>query len=141
MGYTNNSGTSTADTSNIDDSSSSQSSTDPHIISDNETSSVSSIRQTNIVLPTSYKYPTEYDDHVLIPNIEYDVPDRYGQIHPIETEDLIQNTLRDFDNVLNHHIPVMKTKHVNDARCKCPELLTDSFKLMFLRCECFKVDV
>jgi hypothetical protein len=148
MGYSNNS-TSTASTSNIDDSSSSQSSLEQTILSDTDTSSVSSSSRpfpattTSTALPTTlYKYPIERDNVIsVIESIEYEVPDQYGQIHPIETDAMIQNRLRDFDDVLNHTVPVMKKKNFNEARFKCPELLTDSFKLMFLRCECFKVDV
>jgi hypothetical protein len=67
-------------------------------------------------------------------------PDVYGQIHPTETVDLIQKSLHDFHAILNH-LPDKKKHNVLQAQLKCPEMLTDSFKLMFLRCECYNTDV
>lgn len=74
-------------------------------------------------------------------NIIETEPDQYGQCHPIETDELIQRSILDFNLVLLNHIPNHKKLNVTNAERQCPSLLTDSFKLMFLRCECFKVDL
>lgn len=66
--------------------------------------------------------------------------DVYGQVHPEETDDLISKCLRDFDDAVNI-IPDKKKRCVMEAEKQCPDLLTSSFKLMFLRCEVFQVDV
>lgn len=79
------------------------------------------------------------DDHD--GEMQYSNVDIYGQKHPIETDQKIQNKLRHFDDFLQSRIPDDKKKSVLDAQRKCPELLTDSLKLMFLRCECFNVEV
>ena len=81
----------------------------------------------------------DVDDHD--EEIQYSNIDIYGQKHPIETDQMIQNKLRQFDAFLQNRIPDDKKKSVLDAQRKCPELLTDSLKLMFLRCECFNVEV
>jgi hypothetical protein len=95
------------------------------------------------MMQTSAIYPLEHTASVVSP-VENDVvegaADQYGQRHPIETDEMIEAALRDFDLVLQS-VPKSKKKYVLDAQCKCPELLTKSFTLMFLRCECFKVDV
>ncbi|CAB9518712.1 tocopherol transfer protein-like [Seminavis robusta] len=63
-------------------------------------------------------------------------PDDYGQRHPIETPQLIISKLRSFEYQLVL-IPHHKKTCLKKAMKNCPELLTDKFKLMFLRCECF----
>jgi hypothetical protein len=67
-------------------------------------------------------------------------PDAYGQVHPMETEDLIQQACIEFDETLDR-MPSKKKQNALDAQVKCPELVADSFKLMFLRCECFQTEV
>jgi hypothetical protein len=71
---------------------------------------------------------------------EEDDLDVYGQTHPIETEDLIQKSLHDFHAILEQ-VPNKKKHNVLQAQLKCPQMLTDSFKLMFLRCECYNTEV
>jgi hypothetical protein len=102
------------------------------------------------MMQTSFKYSTDSQQPLSLPVIEYDEEigevnsssaDVYGQKHPIETDELLQNSLRDFDDTLQNHVPISKKKSAMDAQRKCPSLINDSFKLMFLRCECFKVDV
>lgn len=66
--------------------------------------------------------------------------DVYGQIHPTETEALMQKSLHDFHAVLEH-VPNKKKHNALQAIMKCPEMITDSFKLMFLRCECYNTEV
>jgi hypothetical protein len=65
------------------------------------------------------------------------VPDIYGQIHPMETDELISSSLRQFDLAVN----LLRNDVVAVAERKCPHLLTPPFKLLFLRCEVFHVDV
>lgn len=67
-------------------------------------------------------------------------PDIYGQRHPRETPGLIKSKLREFDEQIGK-IPESDKESLSTAETKCPDLLTDDFKLMFLRCEVFHVDV
>ena len=67
-------------------------------------------------------------------------PDLYGQIHTVENDELIQKSLHSFDALLAV-VPDKKKHSVLQAQVKCPEILTDSFKLMFLRCECYNAEV
>lgn len=71
---------------------------------------------------------------------EGQVPDVYGQVHPIETTELIQSKHKEFEAELNK-LPKDKIVNLIKAKEKCPHLLTDDFKLMFLRCEVFNADV
>jgi hypothetical protein len=66
--------------------------------------------------------------------------DIYGQIHPNETPSLVEEKLEEFDNAVAK-IPQDEKANLWEAERKCPHLLTDDFKLMFLRCEVFNVDV
>ena len=66
--------------------------------------------------------------------------DIYGQIHPNETQALIAETLEEFDDAVAK-IPDEEKGNLWEAERRCPQLLTDDFKLMFLRCEVFNVDV
>jgi CRAL/TRIO domain len=62
------------------------------------------------------------------------------QVHPNETKELIAVKLREFDEELAG-IPAEKMMALLQAQEKCPELLTDKFKLMFLRAMVFNVDL
>lgn len=66
--------------------------------------------------------------------------DQYGQRHPIESEDLIRTTLKELEQEIAR-IAGDKRVAYNQAVEKCPQLLTDEFKLMFLRCEVFNAKV
>lgn len=65
-------------------------------------------------------------------------PDQYGQIHPIETDELIAAKRQEFETEL---AKISEKQNVEMAQQRCPELLTDDFKLMFLRCEVFQANV
>ena len=74
-------------------------------------------------------------------NIEMTQPDIYGQCHPIETPTLIETKLKEFEEELLK-LPEEKTISLKMANEKCPPGYIDNdFKLMFLRCEVFNVDV
>ena len=66
--------------------------------------------------------------------------DVYGQVHPIETNVFVSEKLAAFQEELGK-IPRHEKEEVCAAEVKCPKLLTADFKLMFLRCEVFNVDV
>jgi len=67
-------------------------------------------------------------------------PDIYGQMHPIETPELLKSRLRDFDRAVEKQATQAKASLLKAQR-RCPELLTNEFKLMFLRAECLTVDL
>lgn len=67
-------------------------------------------------------------------------PDQYGQRHPIETLELLELKQKEFQVELDK-IPDKVKRNVILAQEKCPELLTEKFKLMFLRAEVFNADV
>ena len=67
-------------------------------------------------------------------------PDQYGQLHPNETAELVESKLKAFEEEVKK-LSDDDTKNLKEAQEKCPELLTDQFKLMFLRCEVFNADV
>lgn len=67
-------------------------------------------------------------------------PDQYGQRHPIETDALISIKLKELE-VEIESIPKERREAYSQALEKCPDLLTDAFKLMFLRSEVFNADV
>ena len=69
-------------------------------------------------------------------------PDQFGQQHPIETPEIIETKLRELHEQLEHKIkPEKKKKVYEQAKMKCPELVTDQDLLLFLRCEAFRVNV
>jgi hypothetical protein len=67
-------------------------------------------------------------------------PDQYGQSHPIETDILIDNKLKELEFEIAK-LSEERREAYSQAVEKCPELLTDKFKLMFLRSEVFNADV
>ncbi len=74
-------------------------------------------------------------------------PDIYGQTHPIESPALITKRLQELEN----EIAKAGSVHAASKKCgtpdpnfllaerTCPDIATPSFKLMFLRCECYDV--
>ena len=69
---------------------------------------------------------------------EGQVPDMYGQLHPVETLELIARKRQEFEAEI---AKLPDKKNLEEAQKKCPHLLTDDFKLIFLRCEVFNADV
>mmetsp|Transcript_14728 Transcript_14728/g.30362 ORF Transcript_14728/g.30362 Transcript_14728/m.30362 type:complete len:289 (-) Transcript_14728:355-1221(-) len=67
-------------------------------------------------------------------------PDQYGQLHPIETPELLARKSTEFEQELSK-LSDQDWPGLKQAQEKCPELLTDAFKLMFLRCEVFNADL
>ena len=75
------------------------------------------------------------------PGVEVTEPDEYGQVHPHETPELIQSKLKEFEEELAK-IDDETRASADQAKAKCADgMLTDDFKLMFLRCEIFNADV
>jgi hypothetical protein len=68
------------------------------------------------------------------------IPDVYGQLHPVETVDLIERKRTEFEQELEKLSTNVKTS-LSQAEEKCPGLVTEDFKLKFLRCEVFNADV
>jgi hypothetical protein len=74
------------------------------------------------------------------------VSDVYGQLHPKETPELIAQKLTEMESEIEKLAADTSTTKQNclqlqQAQKRCPELLTDGFKLMFLRCEVFNANV
>ena len=68
------------------------------------------------------------------------LPDVYGQVHPIETPELIEEKLVALHKELAQ-LPQEKTKAWKQAQEQCPQLVDQEFELQFLRCEVFNADV
>ena len=66
--------------------------------------------------------------------------DLYGQYHPSESPDLISAKLEEFEREIKK-LPEEKKVWLLEAEEKCPDLVTDKFKLIFLRSEVFNADV
>ena len=71
-------------------------------------------------------------------------PDVYGQVHPVETPDLLETKRAELEEELRK-IPMEEKIEWMEAQAKCgidhPDLVGDDFKLQFLRCEVFNADV
>ena len=78
-------------------------------------------------------------------------PDLYGQTHPIESTALITTKLHEFNHEILHASSMQSSASKKCspstttepkflvAERTCPNITTPSFKLMFLRCECYDV--
>lgn len=71
--------------------------------------------------------------------VNFTKPDVYGQKHPLETPELIQRKLHELDLEIAKIAPNNK-KHLLEAERRCPKLLSDEFKLKFLRTDVFEAD-
>jgi hypothetical protein len=67
-------------------------------------------------------------------------PDVYGQVHPVETADLIDAKLVALHDELAQLPPEEKIAW-EQAQENCPQLVNRDFELQFLRCEVFNADV
>jgi hypothetical protein len=67
-------------------------------------------------------------------------PDMYGQLHPLETEELITSKLLALKDEISK-LPDDTTTAWKQALEKCPQLVDTDFQLQFLRCEVFNADV
>ena len=74
------------------------------------------------------------------PRRHKEVPDVYGQVHPHETPELIAEKLVALDAEVGN-LPKDKKISLMMAQERCPQLLTNAFKLQFLRCDVFRVKV
>jgi hypothetical protein len=68
------------------------------------------------------------------------VPDIYGQVHPVETAELIANKQEEFAIEISK-LPEAEATCLRQAHSKCPELTTEEFQLWFLRTEVFNAHV
>jgi hypothetical protein len=68
------------------------------------------------------------------------VPDMYGQVHPVESSELIARKLAEMTLCLAE-MTLGQKENVLKAQKKCPHLLTSEFQLLFLRCELFDAQV
>lgn len=68
-------------------------------------------------------------------------PDMYGQLHPMESPELIAEGLKSFEEQLQKILSANEASCVSQAFSKCPHLMTNKFKLMFLRAEVFNADL
>lgn len=66
--------------------------------------------------------------------------DIYGQFHPVETDDMIVEKLQKFEEEVKK-LPEESIQSLLQAEEKCPDLVTEKFKLIFLRSEVFNADV
>jgi hypothetical protein len=69
-------------------------------------------------------------------DVVYEGPDQYGQVHPVESCQLIATKILEMEKEVTKMSTSMKGCLLQ-AQQRCPELLTNDFKLMFLRCELF----
>ena len=71
------------------------------------------------------------------------VRDVYGQVHPVETPELIHYKLNEFEAAVEEFRKKNDKSHKSllQAMEKCPQLLTRDFKLMFLRSEVFNTNL
>jgi hypothetical protein len=67
-------------------------------------------------------------------------PDVYGQLHPVETPELLKRKQKEFEEEMEK-LSADEKKNILLAHEKCPELVADDFKLMFLRCEVYNADL
>lgn len=69
------------------------------------------------------------------------IADVYGQVHPVETPELLKTKRSEMETELDL-IPPDEKQAWMQALAKCDEsLVGDDFKLKFLRCEVFNADV
>ena len=66
--------------------------------------------------------------------------DVYGQLHPVETNEMIVEKLIEFEAEIKK-LPEDVKKSLLEAEEKCPDIVVDGFKLVFLRSEVFNADV
>jgi CRAL/TRIO domain len=74
----------------------------------------------------------------VLDSIVYQKPDFYGQSHPIETDELIEAALEEFEHELRKMSSEISCPAVM-AEQMCPEIVSRDFKLCFLRTEVFRV--
>lgn len=70
-------------------------------------------------------------------------PDRFGQVHPVETPEILTKKLKEFDEQVSRETATRTPANAAllQAMEESPELLTNDFKLMFLRCDVFHVPI
>lgn len=69
-------------------------------------------------------------------------PDIYGQVHPIETAELVERKYREFQTELSKVVEEnvdFATNNLQKAMKLCPECFTYEFQVKFLQCEVYNV--
>ena len=94
------------------------------------------MKRSDVTLESSSTWCSNSTSSSSIGSSSEDEEDVYGQVHPFETPELIASTQREFESELRS-LPCSETFYVEEAEDRCPELLTNDFKLLFLRSERF----
>jgi CRAL/TRIO domain len=69
------------------------------------------------------------------------LPDVYGQVHPVETTDLVKRKMIEFEDEVKKLMNDSISDNLKIALEKCPDFMTRDFKLKFLQCEVFNADL
>jgi hypothetical protein len=105
-------------------------------------------RPTTMALHIFSLIPGNHPAHTMVSSVATKSQVSDGQLHPNETPELIAQKLIEMESEIEKlqiaaADPNTKQNclQLSIAQQRCPELMTDAFKLMFLRCEVFNANV